>query len=616
MVKRSLLLAALAASSLMISCGSAGDDGNAAQAELPLVDGLDSDADNQRLLFYVSMDEAAPGLYAFDPGQPERGGILVDGDLGLINPHYASMSGGTIDASGSTISDYHVASIFYSAFGTPPEDAISASPVTYGEQRRISTDPALLAEGPTRVSSTELSSTLVSATSRFRAHNLNDPMTSSLVIRTSEGWIRVRPSYDEAQAPDEFGENIEVVSTIWGPEVHQNAGWLVFDRGEDAQGNSGILRRVDDELNPVGDVHYKESGEVVRDVKKAKYIHDFADGTLLVALGIGSEESGQVWLYESPSAPGDGGTIKELLNQAGEPMVISFALMGIDGDKNNITAPASNLSSVTEDTLYFATGPSMFAPIWTHLYRVGHDGWTVYDHKEHFSGEFVVGDADSMANTIQYSNLGGFLIDVGEDQLFWSLGGQNEIVDVSSPDASQWTRTSVETPGGMAEGTSVYSSVNGWVYYNTRDDEAVALNVNSGESAVLADATWLGASASGAMSAINGQPNRSPISEVFLLRNGRQLAAVEAANPLAGMVVLGELAENAAAVRLFGVGAGPHRLAQVEYEDGAFAVVYMNTRREGSLKSLTNPVADWEKTFESGYSLEIKASETRPLNRF
>ena len=140
----------------------------------------------------------------------------------------------------------------------------------------------------------------------------------------------MRLSYDANCDPDAFGESIEVVSTIWEPEVRQNAGWMVFDTSADDQGNTGVLERFDDELNSVGALRYKDSGEVVKDVERAKYLHDFADGSLLVALGIEDDTVAEVWLYESGSGPDDACTVEALLNQRGEPLLISLAAMGID----------------------------------------------------------------------------------------------------------------------------------------------------------------------------------------------------------------------------------------------------------------------------------------------
>lgn len=272
MKKWSTIVAFMAATCVCISCGPSGGDDSGGQAELPLVDGLDSDADNQRLRFYVDTSQAAPGLYAFDPTQPEQG-VLVDDDLTLIQPHFALLPSGTLDVAGGSITDYQTAHVYYTVMGTPPEESPLSNPVMYGEQRRVSTDPAKLSEEPTPVSTTTLSSSVLSNSDRFRAYNLQTPLESSLVIRTpSQGWVRVRPSYDATRDPDSFGESIEVVSTIWGPSVQRNAGWLVYDTEADDQGNSGVLQRFDDELAAVGAVRYADSGDIVKGVERAKYL--------------------------------------------------------------------------------------------------------------------------------------------------------------------------------------------------------------------------------------------------------------------------------------------------------------------------------------------------------
>jgi|GEM_PF-3505342 len=622
MQKYSILLALLAASTFGVSCGGGGgDDSTRGANALPLVEGLQSDADNQRLLYYISTAQDAPGLYAYDPGQPEAGGILVDGDLSLRMPHAASLFGGEFGAGADTISDYYVSDIFYTAWGTPESNDVMASPIMYGEQWRVSTDPASLGDGPVRVGDTTLNSALVMSMARFHTFDLLDPMNSSALIQSTEGWIRVRMGYDAARPADVFGEDVTVVSPVWGPEAQQNAGWIVVDAAEDSVGNKNILRRLDDDLQPLGDIRYKESGEVVQGVKNAKYINDRSDDTAFIAVGVDQDAWGEVYLYEGSDVPGDGGTIKRLLNKDGQALVISFAPMGIDESGGvSVSPPASGLTSIQPSGFYFAQGPSMFDHRWTHLYRLDSDGWVSFDHEEHKPQA----DSEYLDQPFLASMLGGFLIQVAEDKLFWSLGENNEVVDVSSADPDEWTRTPIKAAGGVAEGTTVYASANGWVYYNSSDDEAVLLNVESGESVALKDAKWLGASAKVGAGAVNSLQIARPITEVFLLQNGRKLGAVSAADPTAGMVLLGELSSNTEEVRLFGSASGPHRLAQVEYEDGTFEVVYMNTRHADSLKSLMPaPASDWSKPIsytvgeqEQHTQIDIFAGDTRPLDGF
>jgi hypothetical protein len=616
MMKWSMILVVAAASCLSISCGPGGDDsGNPdnSGAELPLLDGLDTDADNQRLRFYVDTTQEAPGLFAFDPAQPEAGGVLVDGDMSLIRPHFAMIPSGTVDTSLGQISDYQTAHIYYTVWGTLPEDNPVANRATYGEQRRVSTDPAKLGDEPIPVSTTTLSAPVFTNSARFRAFNLRNPLESSVVVRSpyQGGWIRVRPSYDATREPDFFGEFVKVIGPVWGPDVQQNSGWLVANTDDDAQGGAGALKRLDDDLNEVGQVRYKDSGEVVENVQQTRYLQDFGDGSVLVALGINDDAVGDVWLYESSSEEGNAGTIASLQNQQGEPLLISAGALGIDDNDQSVAAPASNLTSVTNDAYYFAQGPGLVNLDWTKLFRIDHDGWAVYDHADYTSAETTT------ANVLSESDLAPFLLGLGGDRLFWSLGRQTEIVDVSSSDPTQWTRTPVDAPGGAAEATTVYAVTNGWVYYNTGDSEAVALNLDTGESVALDDARWIGASSSGSTSTLNGRVKQAGISEVFVLRDSQQLAAVAAANPLEGMVILGELDAPAEGVRLFGTAPGPHRLAQVENDDETFEVVYMNTRNKDSLRTLTPaPVVDWEMPLESGTSIDISASGTRPLGRF
>src|SRR5690554_4198829 len=625
MQKYSILLAVLTASTFGVSCGGGGgDDSSHGANALPLVEGLQSDADNQRLLYYISTAEGAPGLYAYDPGQPEAGGILVDGDLSLRGPHMASLFGGEFGAGGDSISDYYVSDIYYTAWGTPADDDMMSSPIMYGEQWRVSTDPATLGDGPVRVSNTTLNSAVTTSVDRFHTFDILDPMNSSVMINSVlQGWIRVRMGYDSAQPADILGEDMVVVSPLWGREAQQNFGWIVVDSTEDASGHRGVLRLLADEHLELelGAIRFKESGEIVQGVKQAKYINDRGDGTAFLAVGLEQEDWGEVYLYERSDVPGEGGTLKRLLNKDGQALVISFAPMGIDESGGvSVSPPAAGLTSIQPSGFYFAHGPSMFDQSWTHLYRLDSDGWVSFDHEEHKPQV----ESEFLNQPLIASMLGGFLIQVAEDKLFWSLGENNEVIDVSSTDPDAWTRTPIEAAGGVAGGTTVYASANGWVYYNTNDDEAVLLNVESGESVALKDAKWLGASAKVGAGAVNSLQIARPITEVFLLQNGRKLGAVSAADPTAGMVLLGELSSNTEEVRLFGSASGPHRLAQVEYEDGTFEVVYMNTRHANSLKFLMpKPASDWSKPIsytvngqEQHNEIDISAADTRPLGGF
>lgn len=80
------------------------------------------------------------------------------------------------------------------------------------------------------------------------------------------------------------------------------------------------------------------------------------------------------------------------------------------------------------------------------------------------------------------------------------------------------------------------------------------------------------------------------LSEVFLLSDDLQLAAVSADNPGAGVVNFGTLPNSASQATMFGLAPGPHRLLQTTL-DGSPAsheVIYVDTRDENSLRVLSS----------------------------
>ena len=93
------------------------------------------------------------------------------------------------------------------------------------------------------------------------------------------------------------------------------------------------------------------------------------------------------------------------------------------------------------------------------------------------------------------------------------------------------------------------------------------------------------------------------LSEVFLWRN-QEIAA----DPKAGLVILGELSGTPANVSMYGLAPGPHRLLQVEIPEwDEHRVYYVNTRQADSLTSVPRDGSFRRKP-------NLSAGVSRPLN--
>ncbi|TVP60041.1 MAG: hypothetical protein EA349_02040 [Halomonadaceae bacterium] len=145
--------------------------------------------------------------------------------------------------------------------------------------------------------------------------------------------------------------------------------------------------------------------------------------------------------------------------------------------------------------------------------------------------------------------------------------------------------------------TTVRGHRDGWIFYNLRHltssatlrDAAIARNLDGDGYFAVEDAEWVGSSHDGSLgeASLLGDGR---LSEVFLMtRDGsdnRNLAAVDASDPEAGMVDLGRLPTGTEAVNEFGRTGGPHRLFQARIDSNNQRAVYVNTREEDSIEIL------------------------------
>ncbi len=549
---------------------------------LPLLDGLAGDADNRELLFFTSTAQGASGLYAYDPSLPEKKAFLIDGDaeFGPAGYPYYAMHGGNLSADNLSLSGFHVSHVLYSRF-----IAGGNSGAGNRELRRVSTDPAEIANGWQRVSMEDSPSTILGE--RFVQHNLSNPLGSAYVYRdlnaANEPWFEVMLGDDENTEPRPFGEEIVVSVPIWDANNGKPGGWLAIENEADKR---LVLLNTDRVL--VGPV-LGEGDASVNNLSSAHLLAALDKETTLVALvfagGAADDQQGEVWAWTQGdvSSPGK---VKPVLNANGEKLVFSASVFS--GGVPQL--PAANLRIVKNGALYFANSAEMFSfgesPSLT---RVDKAGWKAFEYPH---------DDDDESPTPT-----SFLIDGGQNTLVWFINERLEKIDVSDADnakSSVLFDQKVSTFGSKDEITTpITTSREGWIFYNRDgryaiDDPkdrkgdysiAVAEKVDGSKRIIVQDARWIGASTDG-RAPVLGQVETLEIGEVFLLTRDRTLAAVSAVDPAKGMVELGKLPSTIEGVRMFGLAPGPHRLLQVVHGEKSHEVIYVNTRARDSLKHL------------------------------
>lgn len=133
--------------------------GNA--SKLPKRDGIPSDNQSDRLLYYLSTQQDAPGLYAFRPTTPEAAPVNVDPTVNLITPLAYSIPLATFSVD-SKLNDFHPGGVFYSTYyasesyaDRPGMDFLG------GRTHLVRTEPAQLTTSPRQTSNAETSSSML-----------------------------------------------------------------------------------------------------------------------------------------------------------------------------------------------------------------------------------------------------------------------------------------------------------------------------------------------------------------------------------------------------------------------------------------------------------------------
>lgn len=573
------------------------------ETKLPERDGIPSDNNADRLLYYMSTQEGATGLHAYRPSTPDTPPVLVDGGLDLRSPFHHAVHGGTIETDGS-IRDFHVAGVAYSSnrLGVIDGNLPSLRP----EYIHVaSTDPSTFEIHPPRVSNHSISSGILDVIGKLFSYTLTDLSQSTLLAAHYDTPVRYDFDMGEDEPALALPQGTPIYSMLGeGSDAHEH--WLYLNQ-------DGSLEFYTRDFTSSAPPLDEDTGTALPPLSTKSFAvsHLGVDELLFVAVPKDAESDddvqGTLYRIARPTAARPGGSSKQLLNAAGEPLVISVGFMA-----SGVGAPSTETSYVRDDVLFFANGPSMFNPVGTTAFRVDRDGWSMFDHLKEIGRE----DAE-MTERILYSSLAPVVIPVDGYGTFWTVGGQTELIEPTTADGSSWKRTTLDAP--RPESTTIQTSANGWVYYQG-NAIAVAYHVPTKETLRFSQGTWLGASTDGRASDINSLIH-SDLAEVFLQLSDGRVAALEATDPKKGMVILGQLPSTAKTLTLSAGGRGPHRLLRLTHEDGSAEVLYVDTRSKGSLVHLMSaPAVQWSYPVElapgTSIQIQVEPSNTKPVSLF
>jgi len=576
--------AATAAVTLLAACGGGGSggsdsdngngngDGNGNDVSggdsLPTRAALTSDADNHDLLFFYSTASGQEGLNAVTPeetgGSPDSD--LIDGEAEAVMDasvyradEFLRYYRGEWDSDEWIVDDFAIDQVLYPR---PSDD-----PLEFAEYFRISTDSAGGLPTPERVSDATGPGIAGGSPRRFQEFNYDDGDDAGLVYPAgSDDWRRVLLSFDENQSPDEFHGDHQVVAPVSDFDLLAPGGYLVLD--------DDTLVRVDNDLDVIGEPqHDNDPVDGVDVAWMVRYLND-PDGGAYVALLFDDADDWELWVYEGVGDPDQVGTMAPVTDSGGDVLELRNAPLA----PGQPETPSDDQVIAMNDALYLGMDiddvPS--------LVELAGDEWRVVaDSEDAPSGAF--GDI-------------AFLIGV-DGHIVWAAA-DGEPIEAVDPETGNVETIDPNTDNGDLE-TPVPVGRDGWVFYNREDsvvgpdrEVAVAARADGSERIELYDARWIGASTDGRMESAPEFAARP--SEVFMVRDpgtgDAAIAALEAADPEAGLVELGELPGSANDARMFGVAPGPHRLIQVidnESNPDLHKVVYVDTREEGSLESVS-----------------------------
>jgi len=551
--------------------GSSGGGGTAT------LSGLDGDANNQDLLYFSHWYEVGedPGtgqmlyhsvLYALDPANPEVATALPmdtqdsaqGSDMGRT--HYAPLYEADIDDTDGSVSNYRTSGVVFlhnrlngsetsEGFGFVGTEVGAADPV------RVTTE-------------TYLGAAVRGATTLVR-QNYADSSHAAVVYGLPGNEKRARLSFTGSDEPQlSMLATIQHIVALREKDSPDRQRYLVLATDDDISCSGGfdILQATSSASPGVGPGQSMTTTSFLPSRTEARNAIPLGgplnDGSQYLAIHtlIDPNISGRpcvdmgttLWRF----IPGSLTPLVQVLDENGDPLLFSEGVAG------GPIMPESRHLTRDGDVLYF--GMASFGT--QDLYRVEGNTWSVLSEQEESLGVqtgFIIAGEGRVAAS------------VGNDLVSWdSQGGDRTVLDTSDA-------------GFAGIQSDVLGSRDGWIFYNrsgaTGRDNAVAKKIDGSDSLVIDNSRWIGASLSGEGESIS---NMTELSEVFLVNPDQEIAAVSAANPNAGKVVLGILDGAPDAAAMYGLAPGPHRLIQTIQGSDASEVYYVNTREAGSLRKV------------------------------
>lgn len=578
-----------------IACGPAGDDstdlnnlGNNGSVEVIEREGIASDDFVDLLHYYLSTQEDGPGLYAYRPATPDEAPVLVDPNVTIQNPFNVTFP--IAETEGGNTLHLRPKGVFYNAGATfPPVAGEIPSVKSY----LVTTDPSQLDSEPQQVSNHDYPGSFIGS-SAYLAFG-DSLSTSSIWLSILNMRIDLNMTADEA--PLTLPEDGGFLASMLGEGSQTHDHWLYIDA-------DGSLKFYDTQFATSTPVNDEDSGMPIVNLKtRGSFITYLGvDNALVLLMDADADtqngEFGQVYRVTRPGVAGPG-VAKLLTNADGEP--IEF---GMPGSILGRTIPGEAARWNDTEAFYFSEGPSIFSSdIPAQLTRVTADGWTAL--------QIELDDFAAFSAPIFVRVDGGF---------FWAPGYKPELIYPDGNDPSSWVRTPLDAP--QPNESTIFSSAGDWVYYQSADDAAVALNVKTGDTLELANSLWIGASfVSDVGEEIRtGLIARQDLATVLVHLADNRLGAVEAARPQDGIVILGELPETTDEVIVSGPAIGPARLVRLKHEDGSVEVIAIDTRQAGSLRHIMeSPAQQW--AYESDIAgtpieIDVPPETTGPLSMF
>ena len=581
-VKMTGMLSLMLVGAALTGCGggSGGGSGGGANgpgdgANLPRLSGLEDDADNHDTLYFThgttgADDRGSSILYALDVNAPDTSQavnltieeVYNTQDLGAHA--YVPLYEADIDPADGSVENYRVTDIL---FLHNREDGNQTSEGF----ARASLDGA--ADAAVRVSSESYLTAGLSGAYTLIWQNYTEADDAEVSYNLPGNKSHVRANFSGTDTPYYFSSNvIKQVAPVGHVGSSGDRRYIALTNDSGTQCAGGYFLTVASTLN-AGGTSYGASN----------YLPDGKEAFAAEPLG-GPLRDGSQYLVIKTLAPGDcasetalwrydpsrpwASSLSQVLDDNGAPLIFPDSLGG------GPLMPEPRHLAREGDVVYF--GITSILQVGTQdLYRVEGDSWSLLSDDEDNLGAhtgFVITGAGRVA------------VSAGSTVVSWKADGSDrQVLDNTVAD---WL-------GALH--TEVLGSRDGWIFYNrasiSGQDNAVAMKIDGSDSLVIAGGQWVGASSSGKGEAIG---NMTELSEVFLW-HGRQIAAVSAADPKAGMVVLGELDAAPENVVMYGLAPGPHRLIQVHADEDTAVVYYVNTREANSLRRNSVPGAGYQR---------------------